>query len=256
MSYFENFPIINYRDPTTGVMRTVTDILKRVGIKKSLYNSVIEYYTEQIYTKDRPEVFSATLYDDPHKYWINMMANHVIDPYYDWVLSDENFSAMIKEKYPNKYVILDNVQPDNYPIIGEILQTPESDKANVIDFMPLPKIGTESSTESSFQLIISADLSSGIEGYTIQGGSVWVDSITGDEINAIRYVEKTSTPTEVSGYDGLGNPITKITGYTSSYQTVSNLEYEILKNESNNSINAINSNLIDEIESQLGSLFK
>ena len=37
MSYFENFPIINYRDPTTGVMRTVTDILKRVGIKKSLY---------------------------------------------------------------------------------------------------------------------------------------------------------------------------------------------------------------------------
>ena len=166
---------------------------------------------------------------------------------YDWVLSDENFSAMIKEKYPNKYVILDNVQPDNYPIIGEILQTPESDKANVIDFMPLPKIETESSTESSFQLIISADLSSGIEGYTIQGGSVWVDSITGDEINAIRYVEKTSTPTEMAG---------KITGYTSSYQTVSNLEYEILKNESNNSINAINSNLIDEIESQLGSLFK
>ena len=35
MSYFENFPIINYRDSTTGVMRTVTDILKRVGIKKS-----------------------------------------------------------------------------------------------------------------------------------------------------------------------------------------------------------------------------
>ena len=119
MSYFEKFPLINYRDPTTGVMRTVTDILKRVGIKKSLYNSVIEYYTEQIYTKDRPEVFSATLYDDPHKYWINMMANHVIDPYYDWVLSDENFSAMIKEKYPNKYVILRDVALDNYPIIGE-----------------------------------------------------------------------------------------------------------------------------------------
>jgi hypothetical protein len=251
MSYFEKFPLINYRDSTTGVIRTVTDILKRVGIKKSLYNSVIEYYTEQIYTKDRPEVFSATLYDDPHKYWINMMANHVIDPYYDWVLSDENFSAMIKEKYPNKYVILGNVALDNYPIIGETLQSTEGG-ANVIDFMPLPKIENESSS----QLIISADLSDGIVGYTIPYASVWVDSTTGDEINAIHHVEKISTPTEVEGQDVLGNPITKITGYTSSYQTVSNLEYEISKNESNNSINAVDSNLVDEIESQLGSLFK
>ena len=105
-------------------------------------------------------------------------------------------------------------------------------------------------------MIISDDFFSGIEGYNIRATSVWVDSTTGDEINAIRYVEKTSTPTEVPGQDGSGNPITKITGYISSYQTVSNLEYEILKNESNNSINAINSNLIDEIESQLGSLFK
>jgi len=105
-------------------------------------------------------------------------------------------------------------------------------------------------------LIISDDFFSGIEGYIIRATSVWVDSTTGDEINAIHHVEKISTPTEVEGQDVSGNPITKITDYTSSYQTVSNLEYEISKNESNNSINAIDSNLVDEIESQLGSLFK
>ena len=160
-----------------------------------------------------------------------MMANHVIDPYYDWVLSDENFSAMIKEKYPNKYVILRDVALDNYPIIGETLQTPEANLVwytNVIDFMPLPDKADEN---NSSQLIISDDFFSGIEGYIIRATSVWVDSTTGDEINAIHHVEKISTPTEVEGQDVSGNPITKITDYTSSIKQylIWNMKFQKMK---------------------------
>ena len=221
MTYFENFPLIQYKDSVSGTIDIVTDILKRAGIKKSLYDSVIRYYTEMIHTKDRPEVFASTLYDDPNKHWINMMINSVIDPYYDWVLSDENFDVMIKDKYPNKYAIV-NVSGD-YPIIGEKY----SSSANiVVDYIPLPKIDDNGLYS---QLIYSGD----DQVVDINGNWLSISS-SGLEVNAIHHLESVD----------------------STYKVVTNLEYEILKNVSNESVNVIHEDFVDEIQSQLKGLFK
>ena len=97
--YFENFPTILHKENNTGVGTVVTDIMRRVAIKKVMYDSVIDYYTQSIPSKERPEVLADTVYNDTLKHWILMMTNGVTDPFYDWVLSDDNFTQMM-EKTP------------------------------------------------------------------------------------------------------------------------------------------------------------
>ena len=250
MSYFENLPIIQHKDSESGTINIVTNILKRAGIKKTLHDSIIRYYTENIHTKDRPEVFSASIYDDPNKHWISMMLNSVTDPYYDWVLSDENFSSMVNEKYPNKYVIIDT--PDDNVFVGD-----EYGNVVVIDYMPLPrkeiKIYDENNPNAwvatSGDIIQSQIIYSIDENFTgvLPDDSSWTESNTGLELNAIHHLEYVSTPV----FSG-----DKITSYTNSYDVVTNLDYEISVNVENGSINTIHENFIDEVQSQLEVLFK
>ena len=70
-------------------------------------------------SKERPEVLADTVYNDTLKHWILMMTNGVTDPFYDWVLSDDNFTQMMEKKYPNKYAIVE--YSPNFFRVGEDL---------------------------------------------------------------------------------------------------------------------------------------
>lgn len=101
MAYFENFPLIGYDlvGQRPFKFKAVTDIFLRTKILENVQNNIYVYYSYDVQDVDTPEILASKYYNDPNKHWIILFANNIVDPFYDWPLSDQNFVAYIKSKY-------------------------------------------------------------------------------------------------------------------------------------------------------------
>ena len=92
-SYFKNFPTISYNNTL------VTNIIARakIDIKVRDKNSVFFPYT--IIEGERPDTIAANYYEDANFAWLIYYANEIIDPYFEWPLSYDEFKQHIEKKY-------------------------------------------------------------------------------------------------------------------------------------------------------------
>ncbi len=95
--YFDKFPTITYGNTS------VVDITERVALLKSVSSNPYVYYPYDISESERPDQFSNRYYGDSFKSWILYLTNDMIDPYFDWYMSDEDFSQFIINKYGDYY---------------------------------------------------------------------------------------------------------------------------------------------------------
>lgn len=98
MLYFQSFPKIFY-SLNGGPPIVVTNITKRVRVRDVVKNNGFVYYTYQVQDTDTPEIIAHKYYGDPNRYWIILLTNDIIDPYYDWVLPYPVFQKYIVKKY-------------------------------------------------------------------------------------------------------------------------------------------------------------
>lgn len=92
-TYFTKFPNITYNNSNCiDITRNVSirNISKRINDTFYLYTNDNSFRSDQI---------SEYYYDDPHIDWLIFLANHKIDPYYDWFLNIEQFESFIIQKY-------------------------------------------------------------------------------------------------------------------------------------------------------------
>lgn len=125
MSYFKEFPKLFYSN-STGVknFKTVTNIFSNVKfIKDVLLNNDI-YYPYNVKDGERPEDIADKLYKDPTKHWVILLANNIIDPQYDWVMSQNAFEDYINKKYSSINVQLP-VTASDY-IVNEVVYQGDS----------------------------------------------------------------------------------------------------------------------------------
>lgn len=128
MSYFREFPKLFYSN-SMGVknFKTVTNIFANVKfIKDVLLNNDI-YYPYNVKDGERPEDIANKLYRDPTKHWIILLANNIVDPQYDWVMSQNAFEDYINKKYSSVNVQLPttDLYASNY-IVGEVVYQGDS----------------------------------------------------------------------------------------------------------------------------------
>ena len=98
--YFDLFPKIQYDIDGTGRQtEEVTNIFKRLGILKNVLSNASAYVLYEIEENDTPEILAEKMYNDAGAGWIILYANKIIDPQFDWPLSDEAFRKYIVEKY-------------------------------------------------------------------------------------------------------------------------------------------------------------
>ena len=96
--YFNNFPKVNYS--VDGVSKeTVTNIVNRYGILRSVLANASSYVLYELEDGETPELLAEKMYKDIGAGWIILYANRILDPQFDWPLSDENFRKYIVEKY-------------------------------------------------------------------------------------------------------------------------------------------------------------
>jgi len=98
--YFTNFPKIRYNFREKGKEYvTVTDITKRVRLKQQMLSNISSSFVYRIENGERPDMLSYRIYGSVDYTWLILLMNDIIDPYYDWPLTDDNFNSYIKQKY-------------------------------------------------------------------------------------------------------------------------------------------------------------
>ena len=108
--YFNKFPKVQYFLPvprTSGVGSArrstksliATDISTRFVIKQILGDPNLVYYEYEIKDEERADVIAAKYYGDASLDWVLMFFNQIIDPYFEWPLSQRQFESFIRQKY-------------------------------------------------------------------------------------------------------------------------------------------------------------
>lgn len=115
MSYFAKFPALSYDlDQPSGRTfanpRVVTDIFKRVAIKKNLKNVASIFTAYIIKDEDTAEIIAHKLYGSAGLHWLVYLPNDIINPFFDWPLSERKLVRFLAKKYRGSTFFLDPLQ--------------------------------------------------------------------------------------------------------------------------------------------------
>jgi len=91
--YFNFFPSTEYANTI------VTNLISKVKFDQSVQKNLAVFYPYTIEQGERPDQIAARYYSDPQLDWLIYLANDIMDPYYDWPLSQNQFYEFIKAKY-------------------------------------------------------------------------------------------------------------------------------------------------------------
>lgn len=91
--YFDKFPTIKYDG------QTIRDITKRTKfIDKNLSNPLL-FLPYTVREGERPEDIAFNYYGSMDYTWLVLLANNMLDPYYDWPLDEQEFHEYLIKKY-------------------------------------------------------------------------------------------------------------------------------------------------------------
>lgn len=92
-TYFKNFNTIQYSN------NTVVDITERVVVLNNVEKNPYVYYPLDVTEGLRPDQIADQNYNDPYSSWVLYLSNDIVDPYYEWPLTDYQFDGFITSKY-------------------------------------------------------------------------------------------------------------------------------------------------------------
>jgi len=91
--YFTNFPLIEYGGSTAR------NILLKSEFFKQVINSAGAFYTYVVRNGERPDTIAYDYYGSSDYTWLVYLSNVIIDPYFEWPLTDLQFDEYIVDKY-------------------------------------------------------------------------------------------------------------------------------------------------------------
>lgn len=91
--YFDKFPTITYSNTE------VVDITRRAAVLDRVISNPYVYFPYEISEEERADQFSYRYYKDPFRSWILYLTNKIVDPYYEWYLSQDEFNEHVIKKY-------------------------------------------------------------------------------------------------------------------------------------------------------------
>jgi len=91
--YFDKFQQVEYAN------NIAVNITQRIKFVDSVINNPYVYYKYDIKENERPDSISDFYYNDEYADWLLYLSNEIIDPYYQWYLSEDQFNSVLKKKY-------------------------------------------------------------------------------------------------------------------------------------------------------------
>ena len=100
MRYFQKFHTMPYTfDPTGFSFFNVVNIFERVNLIAPVMNNINIYYEYDFKDSDNLETIAYKYYGDTNRFWILMLANNLMDVFYDLPLKDNQFANYLVSKY-------------------------------------------------------------------------------------------------------------------------------------------------------------
>jgi len=273
--YFNYFPSASYAN------NIVTNIIAKVKFDQSVQENFATFYPYTIVQGERADQVSYKFYDDPSYDWIVYLSNNILDPYYDWPLSQENFNQYLITKYgsisksQSKILFYRN----NY-LYDDTMLTPliyENLSGSLKKYYK-PVIGVNNTivsyerkqldhvVETNKVVLLNVTSTSGfIEGEKVIQGSnsafitsignntITVDKTTGT-LNSLITGQDSNSTTNVTSSNTLSQPITDLEN--SFWEAVDCYTYENELNESKFNIRILDRSYINKVEKDMRELFK
>ena len=107
--YFSNFPQIQYTLPSLNRVNTVTDVTRRFVIRDFYKKNLFSFFKYDIIEGQRPDSVAYDLYGDSTLDWLILLPNEILDPYFQWPLSQNQLNDMIRKKYGSVSVAMAQV---------------------------------------------------------------------------------------------------------------------------------------------------
>jgi hypothetical protein len=95
--YFNSFPAVQYNGTYA------TDLTLRAKFIEASRKINLTFYPYTIKEGERPDQIAYYYYDDPSFSWLVFLSNDIIDPYFEWPMSNDIFGKHIKSKYGSVY---------------------------------------------------------------------------------------------------------------------------------------------------------
>lgn len=248
MKYFSNFPITVWDENSDNNYTTVTNILHNFSIKENIKNNEQVYFEYNMSDGDTPEIIADKIYGSPEYNWIVMMMNDVVNPFYDFVLNETNLENYVDDKYAGSALYVDSTN-SNF-VVGETVTCNSADT-------------TVNAWDASYKrLVIPADYPEFSETSTVtsEGGA------SGTIARRDVYYKYSLHHTEISGV--IKSAIVNIndpedtTDYLAQYMVggseskfITNMTYEIGKNESKRKIKLLKSDYLGVVMEQFKGIF-
>jgi len=100
MEFFSVFPRLDYRQ------YSITDLTKRVYIPQEIKDNIDYFDIYRVKDGEKIEDLAYKFYGSPFYNWVIILMNDIIDPFYDWILTDEEIIEYCRKKYGNENKIV------------------------------------------------------------------------------------------------------------------------------------------------------
>ena len=100
MSFFKQFPKVEYDFNRTGVVQNMVDLFRHVRPLPAFLDNIAAYKFYEIINGERPDVVSTRLYGTPDFYWTFFVVNDFLhDGYRAWPMSQEQLLKYMEKEY-------------------------------------------------------------------------------------------------------------------------------------------------------------
>ena len=96
---FGDFPRISYTLDNNASEQVVVDIFRRIILAKEYFDNSTYFEEYEVLHGETPEEVSYRFYGTSQLHWLILMLNNIVDPRFEWPLSEENLYKSVSSKY-------------------------------------------------------------------------------------------------------------------------------------------------------------
>jgi len=101
-NFFSDFPTVAYTLDDYATQQVVVDIFRRVIFSKEYKDNSSYYEKYDVLDGETPEELSFRFYGTTGFHWLILMVNDIVDPRFEWPLSESNLVKNTESKYGGK----------------------------------------------------------------------------------------------------------------------------------------------------------
>ena len=161
MSFFKNFPLVRYDINKDGNRKVAIDVLKRVVFRGDISEQTSLFSEYTIEDGETPEIVSDKFFGTSNLHWVLLLMNEIIDPYFQWPMSEATLNDYVDKKYEGKAYYIGNATDAYYKPNEEVYKAGDKNTRGLVkSYDPTYRKFTLYNTKGRFSVddkVIGAD---------------------------------------------------------------------------------------------------